>query len=190
MFHRKPSGRQLLVSLMSAAATVALLTAPAAAQTTPADGRLDTIIISTGRPTDPAASIYLENTAGGDHAMARRWETLARLWDVIGNDPRIGFCLDTCHTHAAGEDLADSVDRIVAITGRIDLIHCNGSRDDEGSGRDRHQNFSVVGTDNQISPRTLLDIVRKADAPVICETPDLGLANDVAFLRSALAELG
>ncbi|MEQ1783278.1 MAG: TonB-dependent receptor [Hyphomonadaceae bacterium] len=46
MFHRKPSGRQLLVSLMSAAATIALLTAPAAAQTTPADGRLDTIIIS------------------------------------------------------------------------------------------------------------------------------------------------
>ena len=35
--------------------------------------------------------IFLENTAGGDHAMARRWDTLARLWDAIGDDPRIGF---------------------------------------------------------------------------------------------------
>jgi deoxyribonuclease IV len=134
--------------------------------------------------------IYLENTAGGDNAMARRWETLDRLWNVIGDDPRIGFCLDTCHTYSSGEDLERSVDEILAITGRIDLIHCNGSRDAEGSGRDRHQNFSVLGTDNQISPRVLLDLVRKAGAPVICETPDEGLANDVAFLRSALDELG
>lgn len=133
--------------------------------------------------------ILLENTAGGDHAMARRWETLDRLWSVIGDDPRLRFCLDTCHTHASGEDLAASVDAVLAITGRIDLVHCNGSRDSEGSGKDRHQNFSVLGTDNQVSPRLLLDIVRKANAPVICETPDEGLASDVHFLRSALAEL-
>ena len=131
--------------------------------------------------------IYLENTAGGNHAMARRWETLARLWDVIGNDPRLGFCLDTCHAFSSGEELARSVNEVLAITGRIDLIHCNGSRDDEGSGKDRHQNFSVLDTDNQISPRMLVDIVRKADAPVICETPTEGLASDVTFLQAAVA---
>ena len=131
--------------------------------------------------------IYLENTAGGNHAMARRWETLARLWDTIGNDPRLGFCLDTCHAFSSGEELARSVDAVLAITGRIDLIHCNGSRDDEGSGKDRHQNFSVLDTDNQISPRMLVDIVRKADAPVICETPAEGLASDVTFLQAAVA---
>ena len=131
--------------------------------------------------------IFLENTAGGDHAMARRWDTLARLWDAIADDPRIGFCLDTCHTYASGEDLAASVERIVAITGRIDLVHCNGSRDVEGSGRDRHQNFSVLGTDNTVSPRVLVDIVRQANAPVICETPEEGLASDIGFLRDALA---
>ena len=74
----------------------------------------------------------------------------------------------------------------MSITGRIDLLHCNGSRDAEGSGRDRHQNFSVLGTDNQVSPRQLVDIVRLANAPVICETPAEGLASDVSFLRSAL----
>ena len=78
--------------------------------------------------------MYLENTAGGDHAMARHFDTIARLWDRIG-DMGIGFCLDTCHAWAAGEELIDAVDRIKAITGRIDLVHCNDSRDAKGPAR-------------------------------------------------------
>src|SRR5687767_7758409 len=68
--------------------------------------------------------VYLENTAGGDHAMARHFDTIARLWEGIG-DMGIGFCLDTCHAYSAGEDLVDAADRILAITGRIDLVHAN-----------------------------------------------------------------
>ena len=41
-------------------------------------------------------AVYLENTAGGDHAMARHFDTIARLWDRIG-EMGVGFCLDTCH---------------------------------------------------------------------------------------------
>ena len=77
--------------------------------------------------------VYLENTAGGDHAMARHFDTIAGLWEAIG-DKDIGFCLDTCHAWAAGEALIDAVDRIKAITGRIDLVHCNDSKDAAGSG--------------------------------------------------------
>ena len=86
--------------------------------------------------------VYLENTAGGDHAMARHFDTIGRLWDHIG-DSGIGFCLDTCHAWAAGEALIDAVDRIKALTGRIDLVHCNDSRDAAGSGADRHANFGT-----------------------------------------------
>ena len=49
--------------------------------------------------------ILIENTAGGDNAMARRLDALARLWDAVGEFD-VGFCLDTCHAHAAGEELA------------------------------------------------------------------------------------
>ena len=52
-----------------------------------------------------------------------------------------GFCLDTCHAFAAGEDLVDVVERARAITGRIDLVHLNDSRDEFGSARDRHANI-------------------------------------------------
>jgi hypothetical protein len=51
--------------------------------------------------------VLVENTAGGDHAMARRFDALARLWDGIGGFPDVGFCLDTCHAHAGGEELLD-----------------------------------------------------------------------------------
>ena len=95
-----------------------------------------------------------------------------------------GFCLDTCHAFAAGEDLLDIVDRVKAITGRIDLVHLNDSKDPFESGRDRHTN---VGT-GTIDPELLLAVVRAADAPVICETPGgvEGQGADIAFLRGSL----
>ena len=125
--------------------------------------------------------VYLENTAGGTHAMARHFDTIARLWDRIG-DMGIGFCLDTCHAWAAGEELVDSVERILAITGRIDLVHCNDSRDAAGSGADRHANFGT----GQIDPQLLVAVVKAAGAPVICETADEGRRQDIAFLRDNL----
>ena len=125
--------------------------------------------------------VYLENTAGGNDAMARHFDTIGRLWEHIG-DMGIGFCLDTCPAWAAGEELIDAVDRITAITGRIDLVHCNDSRDAAGSGADRHANLGA----GKIDPGLLLAVVRAADAPVICETADGGRRADIAFLRDNL----
>ena len=130
--------------------------------------------------------IYLENTAGGDNAMARRFDRIARLWEVLDGvadlDRNLGFCLDTCHAHAGGETLIDAVERIRAITGRIDLVHCNDSRDAFDSGADRHAN---LGT-GQIDPELILTVVRAAGAPVVVETPADGQADDIAWLRDNL----
>jgi deoxyribonuclease-4 len=137
--------------------------------------------------------MLIENTAGGDGAMARSLDAIGRLWDAVteaaasadaSNGANLGFCLDTCHANSAGIDLADAVDRVKAITGRIDLVHCNNSRDGFGSGRDRHAN---IGT-GTIDPALLLGVVRAAGAPVICETPDEdgGLAADISWLKQNL----
>ncbi|HWG00393.1 MAG TPA: deoxyribonuclease IV [Trebonia sp.] len=131
--------------------------------------------------------LLIENTAGGNGAMARGLDAIARLWDAVAdaaaNSADIGFCLDTCHANSAGIDLADAVDRVKAITGRIDLVHCNNSRDDFGSGADRHANFETGTIDKAV----LLGVVRAAGAPVVCETPAAGLAADIAWLRDELA---
>jgi deoxyribonuclease-4 len=122
--------------------------------------------------------VYLENTAGGEYAMARHFDTIAGLWDEIG-DSGIGFCLDTCHAHAAGEEMITAAERILAITGRIDLVHCNDSKDSSGSGRDRHEHLGQ----GQVAADALVETVRVADAPVICETAEDGRKDDIAWLR-------
>lgn len=132
--------------------------------------------------------LLIENTAGGDNAMARRLERIAMMWDAIGTaegGDKVGFCLDTCHAHASGEELAAVVERVLAITGRIDLVHANDSRDAFNSGADRHTNF---GSGN-IAPDDLVAVVRDAGAPVVCETPGgaEGQGADIAWLRERLA---
>ncbi|WP_199428918.1 deoxyribonuclease IV [Qaidamihabitans albus] len=127
--------------------------------------------------------LLVENTAGGDGAMTRELDMLARLWDEIGEfDP--GFCLDTCHAFAAGWDLDGVVDKVRAVTGRIDLVHLNNSRDEFGSGRDRHAN--VVGGQGTIEPALLAEVARAAGAPVVVETPAEGQAADIEYLRGVL----
>jgi deoxyribonuclease-4 len=130
-------------------------------------------------------TILIENTAGGAHAMARHLDRIARVWDAAASanpDVEVGFCLDTCHAHAAGEDLATVVDRVLAITGRIDLVHCNDSRDEFDSGADRHANLG----DGRIGKDDILAVVRAANAPTLVETPGAGIAADIAFLKSEL----
>lgn len=131
--------------------------------------------------------LLIENTAGGDNAMARRLEALDRLWEAVGRADgaeRVGFCLDTCHAHAGGIDLTDVVERVLAITGRIDLVHANDSRDEFDSGADRHTNLGAGHVDADL----LAAVVRQAGAPAVVETPGgaAGQGADITWLRARL----
>jgi deoxyribonuclease-4 len=128
--------------------------------------------------------ILLENTAGGGNAVLRSLERLGPLWDEIGG-LGVGVCLDTCHAWAADEDLETVVERVRRVTGKIDLVHCNDSRDPRGSGRDRHANLGR----GEIPPDLLVGVVAAARAAVVVETPDDepgGQAADIAWLRERL----
>lgn len=133
---------------------------------------------------DITVPLLIENTAGGANAMARHLDRIARLWESISRADgfdHVGFCLDTCHAHAAGLDASAVVDAVRAVTGRIDLIHLNDSRDVFGSGADRH---AALG-EGTCDPDALVRIAREAGAPVILETPG-GVdahAAQVAWLR-------
>jgi deoxyribonuclease-4 len=134
--------------------------------------------------------VLIENTAGGGNAMARRLDRIGRLWDVL--DDRcdadqmalVGFCLDTCHAYAGGEDLAGLVDRVKAVTGRVDLVHANDSRDAFDSGADRHANLGA----GSIPGDEIVAVVAAAGAPVVVETPGgtAGQEADIAYLRERL----
>ncbi len=127
--------------------------------------------------------ILIENTAGGGNAMAREVETIGRLWEHVG-DTGVGFVLDTCHAWAGGEDLETVVERILGVTGRIDLVHCNDSRDPFDSRRDRHASLGH----GEIPEDLLAGVVRAANAPVVVETPGEAVEQsaDIAWLRERL----
>ncbi len=129
--------------------------------------------------------ILIENTAGGANAMARQLERIDQLWSAIepaADSDKVGFCLDTCHAHAGGLVLDGLVDRIMAITGRIELVHCNDSRDDFDSGADRHANLGEGHAD----PEGIVQVVVQANAPVVLETPGgaEGHRADIEWLLS------
>jgi deoxyribonuclease IV len=127
--------------------------------------------------------LLVENTAGGGNAMARDLEALARLFEAVG-EFGAGFVLDTCHAWAAGWDLATAVADVRAVTGRVDLVHLNNSRDPHGSSRDRHAPL----TDGEIPFDLLVEVARAADCPVVLETPGDAAAHaeEITALRSAL----
>jgi deoxyribonuclease IV len=132
--------------------------------------------------------VLIENTAGGENAVARRFDALARLWEAVSgadSSVEVGFCFDTCHAHAAGEELSDAVERVLKIVGRIDLLHANDSRDPPGTGADRHVNLGK----GQIGAEVLSEMIRAAGPPVVVETPGgaKGLRADIDFVRKALA---
>ena len=131
--------------------------------------------------------IFIENTAGGARAMARTLDAWRTLWAGISEAagaPHVGVCLDTCHAHAAGLDLHTVAADLRAITGRIDLVHANDSRDAAGSGADRHANLGQGTIDSD----ALIAAVRDARAPALVETPGGAAAQaaDIAWLRQHL----
>lgn len=132
--------------------------------------------------------LLIENTAGGNNAMMRYLEAIRATWSALaGSDnlEHVGFCLDTCHAHAGGEELVGLVERVKAITGRIDLIHCNDSRDGFNSGADRHANLGQ----GQADPDGIIAVVSEAAAPVVLETPGGPEQHllDLAWLRERLS---
>jgi len=137
--------------------------------------------------TDLTLPLLIENTAGGDHAMTRHLDRVAAVFEAVSaaaGAEQVGFCLDTCHAHAGGLDLATVVADVRRVTGRVDLVHLNDSRDDAGSGADRHTSLG----EGHIDPDLLAGVVRDAGAPVVCETPGPAEQHvaDFTWLRDRL----
>jgi deoxyribonuclease IV len=138
---------------------------------------------------ESSVPVFIENTAGGTNAVARRFDALARLWEAVSSTETsfdVGFCFDTCHAHAAGEELSGAVERVLSIVGRIDLLHANDSRDPPGTGADRHANLGH----GEIGVEALRAMIHAAGPPVVVETPGgtREMRSDIEFVRAALAD--
>jgi len=140
----------------------------------------------------PSVTVLLEGTAGTGSSLGSRFEQLAELRQLIGDDVRhrVGFCLDTCHLYSAGYDLVgdwDGVwnawDRLIGFE-RLGCLHLNDSKTPFASRRDRHQLVGEGSLGAEPFRRIMRD-PRFRGIPKILETPkgqDL-VSNDRRMLR-------
>jgi deoxyribonuclease-4 len=137
--------------------------------------------------------LCLENVAGAGTTIGRTFEELAELRaraiELGAPAERVGFCIDTCHAHAAGYDLStpagvrEALDRLGSTLGfeYVRALHLNDSKGAAGSRLDRHEHIGR-GTIGPAGFGAFLACPAWAGKPKIMETPkgenDQGVAWD------------
>lgn len=121
----------------------------------------------------------IENTAGQGSNLGHTFEQIAFIIDKVEDKSRVGVCLDTAHTLAAGYDIktpegfAETFRRFDEVVGLAYLrgMHLNDSKKELGSRVDRHESIGkgVMGHDTF---RMIMEDARFDNIPLILETPD------------------
>ncbi len=127
---------------------------------------------------EDAPPVLLEPTAGQGQSLCSTLDELDEYLHRLEHHPRLGLCLDTCHSFAAGHDLAadgemnDFLDHLEKVRGGVPvgLIHLNDSKDVVGAKKDRH---AAVGEGHiGVAPfRDLLAHPSMREVPMVLETP-------------------
>ena len=124
----------------------------------------------------PSDTLFIIENAGNRKIGLKLEEIAEIIRDV--NDNRVRVCLDTCHLHAAGYDLSttenltlffQAFNNLIGIE-RLEVIHCNDSKDPLGSFRDRHENIGQ-GTIGIETFKLLINYPLLKNTPFIIETP-------------------
>jgi len=120
----------------------------------------------------------LENMAGSGNTIGSTWEDLRDIIALVDDKNRVGVCIDTCHTFAAGYDLRspdafkktmNDFDTIVGMP-YLKALHLNDSKAPLASNRDLHAN---IGT-GFLGLRAFHNVVNFGpfqNLPMVLETP-------------------
>lgn len=122
--------------------------------------------------------LLLENTAGQGSAIGWRFEELAYILHKVEKKVRVGVCIDTCHTFAAGYDIRTDqawdntlkeFDRIVGLK-HLYAFHVNDSVKGLGTRVDRHADLGkgLIGLE---CFKFIMKDPRTRDLPKYLETP-------------------
>ena len=138
----------------------------------------------------------IENTAGQGSNLGYAFWHLAYIIDRVEDKSRVGVCLDTCHSFAAGYDLSteQGCDEVFAEFERevgfryLRGMHLNDAMKPLGSRVDRHSPMGegYLG----ITPfRYIMQDSRFDNIPLILETPnEERWAEEIALLKSFAEE--
>jgi len=138
----------------------------------------------------------IESTAGQGSNLGYRFEHLARIIELVDDKTRVGVCVDTCHSFAAGYDFTTAeayeaswkeFDDIVGF-GYLRGMHLNDSKKDVGSRVDRHAPIGEGYLGHEFF-RLLMRDPRMDGIPLILETPDESLwRSEIDWLYSQVPD--
>lgn len=140
-------------------------------------GRIAAQLNKAHKATESVITV-LENMAGQGNVIGSRFEDLRDIIALVEDKSRVGVCIDTCHTFAAGYDLrtaeafAKTMEQFNEIVGPqyLKALHLNDSKTPLGSNRDLHYN---IGT-GFLGLRAFYNVVNYPGfegLPMVLETP-------------------
>lgn len=124
-------------------------------------------------------TVVIENTAGQGAYLGSSPAELQRIFAGVNDQTRIGFCIDTAHTFAAGYDLRTE-EGFEGFFGELDAcvglkylrgMHLNDSKTALASHNDRHESLGKGFLGWELFERIVTD-ARFDGVPMILETPD------------------
>jgi deoxyribonuclease-4 len=159
---------------------------------------LTTIAESINRALDQTTGVsaVIENTAGQGSNLGFKFEHIAEIIDQVEDKSRVGVCIDTCHSFAAGYDLStkESCEAVFAefdsVVGMNYLMgmHLNDSKKGLGSRVDRHHSLGEGVLGLEVFKYIMSD-ARFDNIPLILETIDETIWDEeIKLLRSFISE--
>ena len=136
----------------------------------------------------------IESTAGQGSNLGYTFEQIKAIIDLVEDKTRVGVCVDTCHTFAAGYDFSTAegyeatwqeFDRVIGLK-YLCAMHINDTKKGLSSHVDRHAPLGQ-GELGAAFFTMLVNDPRMDDIPLILETPDDSLwAQEIAWLYSEI----
>ncbi|MDX9781494.1 MAG: deoxyribonuclease IV [Bacteroidales bacterium] len=133
----------------------------------------------------------IENTAGQGTNLGHTFEQIAEIIDQVEDKDRVGVCIDTCHSFAAGYDLSNAhgfnsafnhFEKIIGFK-YLKGMHLNDAKKGLNSRVDRHDSLGK-GELGQETFKLLMSDSRFDNIPMILETPDFEIwSQEIALLK-------
>ena len=143
---------------------------------------------------DMHTTVLLETMAGKGSEVGGRFEELRAILDRVALSGHMGVCLDTCHVHDAGYDIAGDLDGVLTRfdkavgLDKIRAVHINDSKNPLGARKDRHEKIGLGAIGTEAILRVMTHPALR-DKPFYLETPNEleGYAREIAMLKERWA---
>ncbi|NTW26885.1 MAG: deoxyribonuclease IV [Candidatus Moranbacteria bacterium] len=134
-----------------------------------------------------SAELLIENAAGSGKIMGSTFSQIAEILKAVNHEKLTGICIDTQHSFASGYDWRDFENTLAKIDSElglsnIKLIHCNDSKTELASRKDRHEHIGK-GLIGEAAFENITKFAKEKNITMILETEYDFVKEDIELLK-------